>query len=158
MRIHMRPIIGTYFTLALVDKETTGTSVHNFRPERKCYYDESMGIRIIKDHLSRSKLQEIANERFGDLAKAAVDVEQGILAVGAELHADAETELIEKEGSKREHIWGINLYPAEKGDAFLEFDSMINLKPAFGNRTRGVDDETVRARIREIMGRIVTED
>ncbi len=116
-----------------------------------------MDIHIIKDHISRSKLQKIANERFGGLVKAAVDVQQSILAVGAELHADAETELIEKEGSNREHIWGINLYPAEQGDAFIEFDSVINLKPAFGNRSRGVDDENIRKRITEIIGRLVTD-
>jgi len=116
-----------------------------------------MGIRIIKDHISRTELQKIANERFGDLVKAAVDIEQEIIALGPELHADAEAELIEKEGSRRENIWGINLYPAETDDAFLEFDSMINLKPAQGNRTRGIDDEKIREEVRRIVGEIVTE-
>lgn len=116
-----------------------------------------MGIRIVKDHISRTELQKIANERFGDLVKAAVDIEQGIIALGPELHADAEAELIEKEGSRRENIWGINLYPAETGDAFIEFDSMINLKPAQGNRTRGVDDEKMREEIRRIVGEIVKQ-
>lgn len=114
-----------------------------------------MGIRVVKDRISRKELQEIANERFGDLVKAAIDVERGVLALGAELHADAEAELIEKENSKQEHIWGINLYPGDVGESFLEFDSMINLKPALGNRTRGIDDEAVRAKIREIVDRIV---
>lgn len=116
-----------------------------------------MVIRIIKDKISQSELQEIANERFGDLIKAAIDVEREIIAVGAELHADAQVELIEKEGSSTENIWGINLYPAEKGEGFVEFDSMINLKPAFGNRTRGVDDESMQKKIREIINRIVTD-
>src|SRR3989344_3103253 len=116
-----------------------------------------MGVRIVKDHISPAELQEIANERFGDLVKAAVDIEQGIIALGPELHADAEAELIEKEGSRRENIWGINLYPAETGDAFLEFDSMINIKPAQGNRTRGIDDEKIREEVRRIVGEIVTE-
>src|SRR3989338_362046 len=110
-----------------------------------------MGIRIIKDRISRKELQDIANERFGDLVKAAIDIRQEILAVGAELHADAQVELIENAGSSTEDIWGINLYPAEKGDAFVEFDSMINLKPAYGNRTRGVDDESIQERIRKIV-------
>ena len=114
-----------------------------------------MGIRIVKDRISRIELQKIANERFGDLVKAAVDIEQGIMALGPELHADAEAELIEKEGSRRENIWGINLYPAETGDMFLEFDSMINLKPAQENRTRGVDDEKIRQEIRRIVEKII---
>src|SRR3989338_8045321 len=114
-----------------------------------------MGIRVIKDSISRKELREIANERFGDLVKAVIDIRQEILAIGPELHADAETELIEKEGSRREDNWGINLYPGETGDGFLEFDSVVNLKPAFGNRTRGVDDEKIRGRIREIIGRMI---
>jgi len=116
-----------------------------------------MGIRIVKDRISRKEIQEIAGERFGDLVKAAIDIEKGIIALGAELHADAQVELIEKEGSSTEDVWGINLYPAETGDAFVEFDSMINLKPAFGNRTRGVDDESIQKKIREIVARIVIE-
>ncbi len=116
-----------------------------------------MAIRIVKDRISRTELQKIADERFGDLVKAAVDVNQGILALGAELHADAEAELIEKEGSSRENIWGINLYPAEKGDAFIEFDSMINLKPAFGNRTRGVDDEATREKIKRVVSELIAD-
>jgi hypothetical protein len=114
-----------------------------------------MGIYVIKDFISRADLQKIANERFGDLVKGVVDIEQGIVALGPELHADAEAELIEKENSKREHVWGINLYPAEQGEGFLEFDSMINLKPAFGNRSRGVEDEAIRAKIRAIVEKIV---
>lgn len=114
-----------------------------------------MTIRIVREKLSRAELQKIAAERFGDLVKAAVDIEQEVIALGAELHADAEAELIGKEGSRRENVWGINLYPAETGDAFLEFDSMINLKPASGNRTRGVEDEAVRKKIRTIVARFI---
>jgi|SRR3989344_3304097 len=117
-----------------------------------------MTIRIVKDHISRVQLQELANERFGDLAKAVVDVKQKIIAVGGELHADAQTELMEKEGSHNEDTWGINIYPGEKGEAFIEFDSVVNLKPTFGNRSRGVDDEKTRNRITEIVQEIVTDN
>lgn len=116
-----------------------------------------MTIRIVRNKLSRKELQKIAEERFGDLVKAAVDIEQEILALGAELHADAEAELIEKEGSRRESVWGINLYPAESGEGFLEFDSMINLKPASGNRTRGIEDEAIRARVRSVVARYLAD-
>lgn len=114
-----------------------------------------MAIRVIKVSLSRNELQRIADERFGDLVKGVIDVRQKLLALGPELHADAETLLIEQEGSKREDLWGINLYPAETGDAFVEFDSMINLKPGSGNRTRGVDDGRTRAQIIEIVNSLV---
>lgn len=116
-----------------------------------------MTIRVVRDRISRADLQEIAKERFGDLVKAAIDIEKGIMALGAELHADAESELIEKESSKRADTWGINLYPAEKGEGFIEFDSVINLKPAFGNRSRSVEDEKIRERIVGIVNRIVED-
>lgn len=83
----------------------------------------------IKDSISRGELKKIAEEQFGQLVKAVVDVEQEIMAVGGELHADEEVLLTELEGSKREYTWGINLYPEKTGNDFVEFDSMVNLKP-----------------------------
>ncbi len=66
---------------------------------------------------------------FGDLVKAVVDVERNIMALGGELHADEEALLLD-DGSLQPHLWGINLYPSEYGDAgWLEFDSMINVRP-----------------------------
>ena len=91
---------------------------------------------------------------FGTLVKAVVDVEVGIMAVDAELHADQEALLLE-EGSSQRDLWGINLYPDVAGDDWLEFDSMINLRPASGNRSRGVDDPVVRGQIRDIVTRLV---
>jgi len=114
-----------------------------------------MAIRIIKYPISRAELQRIADERFGDLVKGVVDLRQKLLALGPELHADAETELMEKEGSLREDVWGINLYPAERGDAFVEFDSMINLKPGLGNRSRSVDSQQTRADIITLVNELV---
>ena len=116
-----------------------------------------MAIHVVKTPISRKELQNIADERFGDLVKGVADVRQNLLALGPELHADAETLLIEQEGSKREDLWGINLYPAETGDTFVEFDSLINLKPGLGNRTRGVDDEQTRARIIKVVNSLVQE-
>ena len=64
-----------------------------------------MEIKVIKNHISRKELMEIAKGQFGNLVKAVVDAEQGIMAIGGELHADEEVLLMEQEGSKREHIW-----------------------------------------------------
>lgn len=98
-----------------------------------------------------NELLEIAKEQFGDLVKAAVDIEQEIIAIGGELHMDEEITLIEREHSKQEHVWGINIYPEKHGDEFVEFDSMINLKPAFGNRSRGVESAETRAKIVRVV-------
>lgn len=97
----------------------------------------------------------IAKERFGDLAKAAVDIEQEIMAVGGELHIDEEVLLIEQENSKQENVWGINMYPDQSGDDFIEFDPMINIKPAFGNRSRGIDNPEIREKVITIVKKLV---
>ena len=114
-----------------------------------------METRIIKKPISKKELLEIAKKQFGDLVKAVVDIEQGIMAIGGELHADGETALIEQKGSKREHTWGINLYPEIVNDKWIEFDSLINLKPSLGNRSRGVDNPEIQKKIRNIVEKLV---
>lgn len=89
---------------------------------------------------------------FENLIKAVVDIERGLLAVDAELHSDLESLLLEQ-GSRQKDLWGINLYPALKGDEFVEFDSLINIRPSQGNRSRGVEDPKVREKIIEVVAR-----
>ena len=114
-----------------------------------------MEIRIVKDSISRKELADMAREQFGDFVKAAVDIEQGIMAVGGELHMDEAVTLVELEGSKHERVWGVNLYCDKTGEEFVEFDSMVNLKPALGNRSRGVESEEVRAKIRGVINKLI---
>ena len=115
-----------------------------------------MEIKIIKDSISKKELSEIAEEKFGDLVKAVVDIEQGIMAIGGELHADEETLLTEQYNSKREHTWGINLYPEKTEDDWIEFDSMINLKPTYGNRVRGIENPEIKEKIKGIVKKLVS--
>ena len=70
-----------------------------------------MAIKIVKTPIKKSEVVEIANDEFGDIVKAVVDIEQGIMAIGGELHSDEEVALTEQAGSKREDTWGINIYP-----------------------------------------------
>ena len=108
-------------------------------------------MRIVEESISLAELAELARAGFGEMVKAVVDIERGVLAIGAELHADEEALLLES-GSVQEHLWGINLYPEEMGASdFIEFDSMINIRPSQGNRTRGVEDPEIRERIVEIV-------
>lgn len=110
-------------------------------------------MKIIEEKISLSQLKEMAVS-FGNLLKAVVDIEKGIMAVGGELHADEEVVLLEK-GSQQRNLWGINLYLELQGDEFIEFDSVINLRPMQGNRTRGVDDAQIKQKIREIVNRLI---
>ena len=91
---------------------------------------------------------------FGNLVKAVIDVEKGIIAVDAELHADEEALLLEN-GSEQKNLWGINLYPELSGEDFIEFDSMINLRPSQGNRSRGVEDLEIQKKIIEIVNKLI---
>ena len=112
-------------------------------------------MEIITEAISLAQLRELAVRRFGEMVKAVVDVEQAVMAVDAELHADEEEALLER-GSEQAHLWRINLYPDIVGESWIEFDSMINLRPSQGNRSRGVDDSVTRQRIVEIVSRLVT--
>jgi len=78
------------------------------------------GNKIIKQPIPKSELKKIAQEGFGDLIKAAVDIEKGIVAIGGELHMDELELLVEKEKSDHRNVWGINLYPGKEGDEFME--------------------------------------
>jgi hypothetical protein len=112
-------------------------------------------VEIIRDSMTLAELARMAAARFGNLVKAVVDIEREIVAVDGELHSDLEALLI-AEGSKPPDLWGINLYPELAGDDFIEFDSMINMRPSQGNRSRGVDDSGTRARIAEIVARSIS--
>lgn len=111
-------------------------------------------MKIIDNKIFIEELKEMARKKFGNLVKVVVDVERGIMAIDGELHADEEALLLEN-GSKQESLWGINIYPELGGDDFVEFDSMLNLRPAQGNRSRGVDDENIRKKILGIVDKLV---
>jgi hypothetical protein len=115
-----------------------------------------MALEIVRETTTRGRLSNLAAAQFGDMVKAVVDVKRGIMAVGGELHADEEAALIE-DGSAQRDLWGINLYPAEQGDAWIEFDSMINVRPSQGNRSRAVEDSALRSLIRLIVTTLVAE-
>jgi hypothetical protein len=111
-------------------------------------------MKIIKKPITVSELNKLAQQRFGNLVKAVVDVKKEIMAVDGELHADEEALLLEK-GSRQENLWGINLYPELKGADFIEFDSMINLRPSVNNMTRGIDDPKIRKKIVKIVNKFM---
>jgi hypothetical protein len=112
-------------------------------------------MKIVKDKIGILELKEMTKRMYENLVKAVVDVEKNILAVDAEMHIDLEQLLIEKENCEPKNLWGINIWPEKSGDDFIEFDSMINLKPGFGNRTRGIDSAEIREKILKIINKLV---
>ena len=113
-------------------------------------------MEIITDRLNGDELRRVASARFGNMVKAVVDVDQEIVAVDAELHSDLEALLLEN-GSKQKSLWGINLYPDLQGDDFIEYDSMINVRPGQGNKSRSIDSQDIRKQIVAVVGKRIAK-
>lgn len=114
-------------------------------------------IKVMTDKVNLEFAKSIIDKMFGDMVKADVDVAKKLVIVDMPMHYDGEQELLEN-GSKQKDIWGVNLHPADYGtDDFIEFDSMINIRPGQGNASRDVLDERVRQRIIEIINEVVHE-
>jgi len=107
-------------------------------------------MKVVEEKISLSEIKEMASRMFNSLVKATVDVEKGILVVDADLHSDEEAYLLDK-GSKQENIWGINIYPDKDIQNMIEFDSIINVRPSFGNNSRGVEDKDIQKKITDIV-------
>lgn len=107
-------------------------------------------MKILDKTIEIDELKQIAADKFRDLIKAVADVDKGLIAIDAELHSDLEALFLEN-GSKQSSLWGINLYPGLKGDGFIEFDSVINIRPSQGNMSRGVDNQEIRQHIIETV-------
>lgn len=107
-------------------------------------------IIIFTDKISFAEIKHLAELRFGDMVKGVVDIDKKVVALGGELHADEEAELLNA-GSKQMDLWGINIYHYLKWPDMVEFDSMINIRPNQGNRSRSVEDEEIREKILEIL-------
>ena len=116
-----------------------------------------MPIKLIETQIEKSELSELELKgRYGGLVKAVVDVKQAVMIAGATMHADAEALLLER-GSMQSDLWGINLYLQEDSDEWIEYDSVINLRPSQDNDSRGVDDPAIRQQIKEIVNRLVKQ-
>ncbi len=117
--------------------------------------ESARGIVLISSSISKDELSAIAKTGFGDMVKTVVDVNLKTMAVGAELHSDEEAFLLDR-GSEQADLWGINIYTDLPREQWVEFDSVINIRPSQGNRSRSVEDEAIRLKIIEIVNGLVT--
>jgi hypothetical protein len=114
-------------------------------------------MKIIKEAITIKELQDMALNMFGNIVKAVIDIEKEIMAIDGELHADEEVLLLEN-GSKQENLWGINIYPDLPKKDMIEFDSVINLRPRQGNRTRSIDNPEICNKIIEIINKLIKDE
>ena len=113
-----------------------------------------MEIKIFNSPISREDLVALAKSGYGDMVKGVVDVNKCLLALGGELHSDCEQVLLDR-GSKQADLWGFNIYPEKIRDEYLEYTSMINIRPSQGNMSRDIKDLNLRNQIKTIVDEMV---
>ncbi len=109
---------------------------------------------LIDKAIDLAEITAIAGKGYGIMVKAVVDIQQEIMVIGSELHVDEESSLLDL-GSKQENLWGINIFPAKPRAEWIQFDSMINLRPSQNNRSRSVEDPQIQQRIRDIVDKLI---
>ncbi len=107
-------------------------------------------MKILDRKITKNELTENFMTYFKKIIKAAVDVRREIVALDAELHPDLE-EILIKNGSKGEDIWGINLRPFESKENFIEYSALINIKPHQNNYSMEIKDDNLRKKIKNIV-------
>mgnify|MGYP003294965145 CR=1 FL=1 len=112
-------------------------------------------MEVLGSPITIRQLKTIAKDLYGDMVKAVVDIGAEKLAIDAELHSDLERLLLSN-GSEQENLWGINLYPEADEEDFVEFDSLINIRPRQNNMSRDVENEDIRKKILEIVKQYIS--
>jgi hypothetical protein len=88
----------------------------------------SPGIVIVREgRLQPAELARLVSLYFEDMVKYVVDVSRGVLAVGGEMHADAQQVLL------------------------------INIRPAHGNRSMEIQDPALRERVLDLTRALLGE-
>ncbi len=111
-------------------------------------------MKLVNKQITTKELKMMSSRTFGGLIKCVVDIKKGIMIVDADMHADQEKFLLET-GSKQDDLWGINLYPELPPSEFIEFDSMINVRPRLNNFSRGVENKKIRELIIKTVTKLV---
>jgi len=116
--------------------------------------DRTLGIVITDRPIEASVLRALTAQWFGEMVKLVVDINRGLIAVGGELHADAEALLLEN-GSRQTDLWGANYMPGAGPEHCLELTALINIRPGQGNRSMVVQDPRIAATMRAMVGELI---
>ena len=115
---------------------------------------DAPSIVVVSAPIEPGELSRLVALFFGDMVKLVIDVERKLVAVGGELHADAEAILLES-GSRQADLWGANYYPGLGPQQCLEYTALINIRPAQGNRSMEVQDPATRASMAELVHALI---
>ena len=111
-------------------------------------------IHIAEQPIQPQLLAQLVTAWFDDMVKLVVDLRQQIVAVGGELHADAEQLLLER-GSQQADLWGANYYPGRGPEDCIEYTALINIRPAQDNPSMEILDPKTRETIHSIVSRLI---
>ena len=111
-------------------------------------------IVIVDQRIEPPTLARLVQAWFGDMVKVVVDLRRRVVAVGGELHADAEQFLLE-DASLQADLWGANYYPGRGPDDCLEYTALINIRPAQSNPSMEIQDTKIRDAVREIVFNLI---
>ncbi|MBI4086128.1 MAG: hypothetical protein HY433_02725 [Candidatus Liptonbacteria bacterium] len=109
-----------------------------------------MNIKIVEDKISLRELREIAQEFYTTMVKGVVDIEKEIVAFGGEYHADA-NEVMMENGSRQNDVWGFNVYFDRPRESWIEYISLINIRPKAGNMEMEIQDKNIRDKMEAII-------
>jgi spermidine/putrescine-binding protein len=111
-------------------------------------------MEIIDKQITNKELAKEFLNYFKTIIKAVVDVEKEIIAIDAELHSDLETLLLGN-GSKQENLWGINLCPFKNKNDFIEYTSLINIRPHQDNLSMEIENQEIKEKIKKIVDKLI---
>jgi hypothetical protein len=107
-------------------------------------------IHILHTKANPEQITEMLKE-YETMIKIVVDIRRRILAGGGEMHSDCESILLD-DGSQQDDLWGANWYPA---DQRIIFESLINIRPALGNRSILIQSEELRKQVESVTVEIL---
>ena len=109
-----------------------------------------MSIQILEKPISMDKVRELAKEWYETMIKGTVDIDLNKVAIGGDYHMES-CELLVQNGSNHTNIWGFNIRFEEDPNGILEFDSLVNIKPALGNKSRSVENVDIIEKATKII-------
>lgn len=109
-------------------------------------------IHLLRNQATPEQIRDMLAEHTV-MIKIVVDIRRKVLAGGGKMHYDCETLLLD-DGSAQDDLWGANWYPAEQR---IEFESLINIRPALGNRSIILQSEALRQPMEAITRALLGE-
>lgn len=103
-------------------------------------------LMILSESVDEATKKKISEDLDG-YVKVVIDVSKEIIAAGGKRHVDGE-QLLLSQGSKQDDVWGGGI-DLETGA--IDFDSMINIRPAQSNPSREVLSPEIRSKMEALM-------